>query len=484
MKKSHLNFYLTSLLFVFTFSLLHGQVISDTDKNREKVYNSLKEAVLNADKVYQLDLSSQELNEFPIEIFKLKKLEYLNLGSNNLTSIDPQIKDLVNLKQLILYNNKLKNLALEICTLTNLETVNISNNNLGEIPLQIGNLKKLKKLDISGNIKLLSLPETIWKLALEELNFDNELVADLPKGFLDSKTINFSSSKYGPFVIGELSEGKRILCKNGKMGVIESSGKIVMTEYDCLENSLGGTYLPKYHNGKCFMYKKTDDYIQMIGIMDANYEIIENPDYFYPGFYCNDYFDYKNGLYPLINKYGGEDNIVNWVFIDSTGKKVFECNYSFGGCTAACMFLPEFSEGFCAFENKQNKYGYLNTLGKVVIPPVYYGASNFSEGIACVIESKDPKHFYFSFIDKQGKKLFNKTFDIRPFEQPYGVKDKDDFDQTSYLVHYEFNCRMRNETFFNNGLCKIRYWDTKAKKEVLAIINTKGDVVEYIEGQY
>jgi hypothetical protein len=402
------------------------------------------------------------------------------LASNQLTTIPAQIKKLRNLKELIIYYNKLKSLPLEIFELKNLEKLSLSINDLSQIPNKIGNLKKLKQLEISGNTRLKSLPECIWKLNLEVLNFDNELVDDLPKGFLESKTINFSTSKYGPYVVGELSEGKRILCKNGKMGVIESSGKIVMTDYDCLENSLGGAYLPKFHNGRCFMYKKTDDYLQMIGIMDANYEIIENPDYFYPGFYCNDYFDYKNGLYPLINKYGGEDNNVNWVFIDSTGKKVFECNYSFGGCMAACMNLPEFSEDFCAFENKENKYGYLNKLGKVVIPPVYYGASNFSEGIACVIESKDPKHFYFSFIDKEGKKLFNKTFDIRPFEQPYGVKDKDDYDQTSYMVHYEVNCRMRGETFFKNGVCKISFWDTKAEKEVLAVINTKGEILEYI----
>jgi Leucine-rich repeat (LRR) protein len=93
MKKSHLNFYLATLLLLLSCSFLQGQVNSETDENREKVYSSLKEAVLNAGKVYQLDLSSGDLVEFPKEIFKLKNLEYLNLASNQLSTIPAQKKN-------------------------------------------------------------------------------------------------------------------------------------------------------------------------------------------------------------------------------------------------------------------------------------------------------------------------------------------------------------------------------------------------------
>lgn len=60
-----------------------------------------------------------------------------------------------------------------------------------------------------------------------------------------------------------------------------------------------------------------------------------------------------------------------------------------------------FSQGLCAVK-KDGKWGYVDTLGHMVINPIYDSASNFSDG-ATAITKKDSVVF---FIDKTGKKLF------------------------------------------------------------------------------
>ena len=60
-----------------------------------------------------------------------------------------------------------------------------------------------------------------------------------------------------------------------------------------------------------------------------------------------------------------------------------------------------------------SKYGFIDKSGKVVIEPQFDGASNFSEGFACV--EKDDK---WGFIDKNGKVVIEPQFDdAEPFSE-------------------------------------------------------------------
>ena len=278
---------------------------------------------------------------------------------------------------------------------------------------------------------------------------------------------NDNQSESDQFEVGELSEGKRIFCKNGKMGVIESSGKIILTPFDCIENTFSDENIPKFQNGKCFVFKKNEDIILM-NWMDENYRMIELPSHaIFPLGYCNTNFDFKNDRYPLLRNTYETSGSESWVFINSKGEKVFDFNYGSGGCTAACNFMPEFSEGLCLFEDSLGKCGYLNDLGQIAIPCKYYGASNFSEGIACVIEKIDSKNYCFSFINLKGEKVFSRTFNVRPINELWELRN-------------HIACSMRDQKF-TNGKYKINFWDPKKQKDINAIINNKGDIIEYIK---
>lgn len=78
----------------------------------------------------------------------------------------------------------------------------------------------------------------------------------------------------------------------------------------------------------------------------------------------------------------------------------------------------DFSEGLAAFEFATNRKGksylrhrlrgYLDRTGKVVIPPRFFNAGDFHEGLAAVNEKIDGK---FGYIDKTGKYVIPPTFD-------------------------------------------------------------------------
>jgi len=58
---------------------------------------------------------------------------------------------------------------------------------------------------------------------------------------------------------------------------------------------------------------------------------------------------------------------------------------------------------------KTGKYGYINNEGNIAVNPQYYGAHHFSEGMACVKESKDGK---WGFINTKGEVVISFQYDI------------------------------------------------------------------------
>jgi WG containing repeat len=78
----------------------------------------------------------------------------------------------------------------------------------------------------------------------------------------------------------------------------------------------------------------------------------------------------------------------------------------------------DFSEGLAAFEFATNRKGksylrhrlrgYLDRTGKIVIPPRFFNAGDFHEGLAAVNEKIDDK---FGYIDSNGKYVIPPTFD-------------------------------------------------------------------------
>ena len=66
---------------------------------------------------------------------------------------------------------------------------------------------------------------------------------------------------------------------------------------------------------------------------------------------------------------------------------------------------------------KTGKYGYIDTKGGIAVNPQYYGGHHFSEGLACVKETKEGK---WGYIDKTGKVIIGFQFDI-PADFEHGL---------------------------------------------------------------
>jgi Leucine-rich repeat (LRR) protein len=133
------------------------------------------------DQITGLSLYNCGLEEFPIDIFKLKSLKHLALRRNNIKELPKSIGFLSNLEYLDMRINDLEHLPSAIGLLVNLKTLNLSSNKLKEIPDSIGDLLMLKLIDLSSN-RLTTIPESIGNIeGLERLTIRANFWISIPK---------------------------------------------------------------------------------------------------------------------------------------------------------------------------------------------------------------------------------------------------------------------------------------------------------------
>lgn len=117
--------------------------------------------------------------ELPLELGQLTALQELILDENNLCDISP-IGDLVNLKHLDIASNRLDMFPLEITKCSALEILDGDGNDFDVLPDAIGNLKNLQRLNLNF-VGLKELPSTIGHCqALEEIKLHENYVQHLP----------------------------------------------------------------------------------------------------------------------------------------------------------------------------------------------------------------------------------------------------------------------------------------------------------------
>jgi len=117
-----------------------------------------------------------------------------------------------------------------------------------------------------------------------------------------------------------------------------------------------------------------------------------------------------------------------------------------------------FSEGLAKFQAENNKWGYLNTSGEVVIDPVYSKALNFKEGYAFVeLRDNDSGKVDKLFIDINGNikiRLDENIEVVRSFSEGLAaVKDSSGwgFIDKQGIVSIEPDADWETVTNFNNG---------------------------------
>jgi Leucine-rich repeat (LRR) protein len=226
----------TQILFFFCFFFgsavvwAQGNLLSSKELATTEVYTSLKKASKNPEKVYRLDLSFQQLTEFPKEILLFKNLQVLDLQGNKIKELPEELGTLSNLQKLNLKGNRLETIS--ISKLKYLEDLNLSENkaikslpqgfenlinlvdldlsrcSLTELPKEIGVLIKLKTLNLYKN-QLLTIPAEIGQLSsLQDLNLgENKTFTIFPKEIESLKSslkdLNLEETTFG------LSEDKK-----------------------------------------------------------------------------------------------------------------------------------------------------------------------------------------------------------------------------------------------------------------------------------
>lgn len=119
--------------------------------------------------------------------------------------------------------------------------------------------------------------------------------------------------------------------------------------------------------------------------------------------------------------------------------------------------LYPFSEGMAAVR-KDNKFGFINTKGELVIPCQYMCAGDFSEGLACVF--KDENNMNVSFVDYKGN----------IYQTKYSSDFYYDALREGHIAH--------NEISFQNGVCEILYGIEDVSETQTVYINKQMQEVE------
>uniref|UniRef100_A0A8C0WH52 Disease resistance R13L4/SHOC-2-like LRR domain-containing protein n=1 Tax=Castor canadensis TaxID=51338 RepID=A0A8C0WH52_CASCN len=125
-----------------------------------------------ASQLIYLNLSYNDLSNFPTEVYCLKKLQVLILRNNPIKEIPSSIKKLKTLRIFSIAFNLIHDLPHGLFSLSSLEELDISYNEITSIPSEIQKLRSLDKLTIDGNY-MTSLPPAILRLNLTKIHLEN-----------------------------------------------------------------------------------------------------------------------------------------------------------------------------------------------------------------------------------------------------------------------------------------------------------------------
>ena len=146
----------------------------------------------------------------------------------------------------------------------------------------------------------------------------------------------------------------------------------------------------------------------------------------------------RDGLAGVIKQSNDEYDKTNRVgYIDKDGQLIipFEFDAIVAGEGGESLEFNDFSEGLAAV-SKNDKYGFIDTKGKVVIEPKYEWASSFSDGLAIVsVEG------LYGAIDKQGKTVIPFEYQaLADFQKGFATaarppKDPEDYESKYGLIN-------------------------------------------------
>ena len=112
----------------------------------------------------QLHAAHNNLKKFPSGLENLQRLEVINVSHNRIYLLPKSISSCRNLKRLHISSNNLTTIPYELCTIPNLEQISLCSNKLIHIPIDVAKCKKMISLDIDNNVRLNALPFTLLEI--------------------------------------------------------------------------------------------------------------------------------------------------------------------------------------------------------------------------------------------------------------------------------------------------------------------------------
>lgn len=140
-----------AVLLLIAFGIGYFISQSGDDSANQKTRNNQQSAEDSTPDGKTLDLSGQQLTEFPYEALSQTDTAILNLSNNQLTGLPADITKLANLRELNIENNRLTSFPDELNQLTNLRLVLANNNRLETVSNGLTTMTWLETLDLSGN---------------------------------------------------------------------------------------------------------------------------------------------------------------------------------------------------------------------------------------------------------------------------------------------------------------------------------------------
>lgn len=181
----------------------------------------LPDLTLIAHTLVYLNLSFNDFQHFPEEIYDLENLEVLKLRNNPIKEIPRDVHRLRKLKYLVVSFCLLSSLPPGLFLLTYLEVLDVSYNAISSIPNDISNLSLLTFLNVEGN-QLPALPCGALKLHLKQLRVSNNMMHPLlwnensqikPQRLTDLAALSFSRNNLWQYYSTIPKDAEHILSK-------------------------------------------------------------------------------------------------------------------------------------------------------------------------------------------------------------------------------------------------------------------------------
>lgn len=239
------------------------------------------------------------------------------------------------------------------------------------------------------------------------------------------------------------SEGLCFVKSGEKTGLIDSTGIIVVE----LDDSI--SYVYGFKDGLSRYRSNTTSY----GIINKDGRIIISG--------INGTLEYDDNF---IYTYHYNEDDYTYMIIGLTSEKAYRIGDKY-------VHLGSYNEGLCPVEVNDDKWGYIDYTGKIVIDTIYDDAYNFSEGLAHVKKGTESW-----FINKKGEKVISAEKILSDFECNRAAVIKNGkkclIDKTGKIICYLDIDDNGIRAFSSEDNLATIYKDNKAAK-----IDTMGNVV-------